>query len=111
DKYSLERVVDSLILRREILMNISEILDILSQELPDIESNKLNNLCLSLVHCNILKGQPEEENISEQKFKIRDDFQDSSQVLVHVKQTSLNKLTSILGDEFRSSIFDEIFPW
>jgi uncharacterized LabA/DUF88 family protein len=111
DKYSLERVVNSLISRRERLMNISEILDILSQELPDIESNKLNNLCLSLVHCNILKGEPEAENISEQKFKIRDDFQDVSQVLDHIKETSLNKILPILGDEFRSSIFDEIIPW
>lgn len=110
DKYSLERVVDILISQRERLMKF-EILDILSQELPDIEINKLNNLYLSLVNCNILQGEPEAENISEQKFKIRDDFQEVSQVLHHIKEISSNKLITILGDDFNPSILDEILPW
>jgi hypothetical protein len=92
-------------------MNISEILDIFSQELPDFESNKLNNLCLSLIHCNILKGYPEDENISEQKFHISQDFKDTAQILEHVKQTGLNKLISILVDDFKSDVFEEVIPF
>ncbi|EFA70221.1 NYN domain-containing protein [Cylindrospermopsis raciborskii CHAB3438] len=111
DKYSLEIFVDTLISKRDILMNISEILDIFSQELPTFESNKLNNLCLSLIHCNILKGYPEDDNISEQKFHISPDFKDTAQILEHVKQTSLNKLISILVDDFKTNVFEEVISF
>ncbi len=111
DKYDLQQVTNCIFNHREKELDMSDLLDTLNAEVVNIENDTLYNICISLIHCDVLHGRPEDKNLSEQKFQLRKDFEDVSQVSIHLKDMALNKLKSFLNDDFKMGVFEEAIDW
>ncbi|MFZ4665549.1 MAG: NYN domain-containing protein [Prochlorotrichaceae cyanobacterium] len=95
-----------------------EWIDRLGQYFPQCNAEDLNDFCLTLVNCQLLGSKPEDKSLLEPVFQLRSHFRSAdlrspewgNLIWQQIRDMAGSKLRSILNEDFRLEVFNQIFP-